>query len=160
MGCSFGSDHAEGAFVHLENHDVSYVAVSRAPWPEIEPFKKRMGWHMDWVSAAGDSFNQDFGVSHAKDDKAPNGNNYNFGTARFTGPGTVAVTHGDQDREVTADNIVIATGTRPARPEGGGNAALTLIPIIELCHYCPGIVTALGVSTGLAAGTSTTRPRS
>ena len=42
---------------------------------------------------------------------------------------------------------------RPARQEGGGNAALTLIPIIELCHYCPGIVTALGVSTGLAAGT-------
>ena len=38
-------------------------------------------------------------------------------------------------------------------PEGGGNAALTLIPIIELCHYCPGIVTALGVSIGLAGGT-------
>jgi alkylation response protein AidB-like acyl-CoA dehydrogenase len=33
------------------------------------------------------------------------------------------------------------------------DAAMTLIPIIELCHYCPGIVTALGVSTGLAAGT-------
>src|SRR5271170_1520343 len=41
----------------------------------------------------------------------------------------------------------------PAKVEGGGNAALTLIPIIELCHYCPGIVTALGVSTGLAGGT-------
>jgi alkylation response protein AidB-like acyl-CoA dehydrogenase len=48
----------------------------------------------------------------------------------------------------------VSGATRPARPEGGGgNAALTLIPIIELCHYCPGIVTALGVSTGLAAGT-------
>jgi acyl-CoA dehydrogenase len=41
----------------------------------------------------------------------------------------------------------------PVKREGGGNAAMTLIPIIELCHYCPGIVTALGVSTGLAAGT-------
>ena len=30
---------------------------------------------------------------------------------------------------------------------------MTLIPIIELCHYCPGIVTAMGVSVGLAAGT-------
>ncbi len=39
------------------------------------------------------------------------------------------------------------------RAEGRSNAALTLIPIIELCHYCPGIVTALGVSTGLAGGT-------
>jgi alkylation response protein AidB-like acyl-CoA dehydrogenase len=35
----------------------------------------------------------------------------------------------------------------------GGAAAMTLIPIIELCHYCPGIVTAMGVSVGLAAGT-------
>jgi alkylation response protein AidB-like acyl-CoA dehydrogenase len=43
----------------------------------------------------------------------------------------------------------------PERSEGGGGggAALALIPIIELCHYCPGIVTALGVSTGLAGGT-------
>jgi len=50
-----------------------------------------------------------------------------------------------------------ASAAREEREEaegrGGGNAALTLIPIIELCHYCPGIVTALGVSTGLAGGT-------
>ncbi len=30
-------------------------------------------------------------------------------------------------------------------------AAATLIPIVELCRYCPGMVTALGVSTGLTA---------
>jgi len=51
-----------------------------------------------------------------------------------------------------------ASGAPAARAEsgtggGGGSAAMTLIPIIELCHYCPGIVTALGVSTGLAGGT-------
>ncbi len=40
----------------------------------------------------------------------------------------------------------------PAR-RPGSDAAMTLIPIIELCHYCPGLVTALGVSTGLAGGT-------
>ncbi len=40
-----------------------------------------------------------------------------------------------------------------ARRGDGGAAAMTLIPIIELCHYCPGIVTAMGVSTGLAGGT-------
>jgi predicted dithiol-disulfide oxidoreductase (DUF899 family) len=45
VGCSFGADHVGGALVHLENHDVSYVAVSRAPLEEIEPFKKRMGWN-------------------------------------------------------------------------------------------------------------------
>jgi predicted dithiol-disulfide oxidoreductase (DUF899 family) len=31
VGCSFHSDHDEGALVHLENHDVSFVRVSRAP---------------------------------------------------------------------------------------------------------------------------------
>jgi len=41
----------------------------------------------------------------------------------------------------------------PGREPRDSRAALTLIPIIEICHYCPGIVTALGVSTGLAAGT-------
>ena len=44
-------------------------------------------------------------------------------------------------------------GAAAERAEGGSNAALILIPIIELCHYCPGIVTALGVTTGLAGGT-------
>jgi len=37
---------------------------------------------------------------------------------------------------------------------GRGDAvAMQLIPIIELCHYCPGMVTAMGVSMGLAGGT-------
>ncbi len=39
----------------------------------------------------------------------------------------------------------------------GGAAAMTLIPIIELCRVCPGIVTAMGVSVGLAAGTIMSR---
>ncbi len=44
-----------------------------------------------------------------------------------------------------------------AKCDGGGDAsrgdqaAMALIPIIELCRYCPGMVTALGVSTGLTA---------
>jgi alkylation response protein AidB-like acyl-CoA dehydrogenase len=32
-------------------------------------------------------------------------------------------------------------------------AAMTMLPVIELSRYCPGMVTALGVSQGLAAGT-------
>jgi predicted dithiol-disulfide oxidoreductase (DUF899 family) len=31
VGCSFEADHVEGALVHLENHDVAYAAVARAP---------------------------------------------------------------------------------------------------------------------------------
>ena len=40
-----------------------------------------------------------------------------------------------------------------ARSGRGDQVAMALIPIIELCHYCPGMVTAMGVSTGLAAAT-------
>ncbi len=40
-----------------------------------------------------------------------------------------------------------------ARSTGRADAALVLIPIIEICRCCPGLVTALGVSTGLTAGT-------
>jgi acyl-CoA dehydrogenase len=39
---------------------------------------------------------------------------------------------------------------RPARREGS-DPAFTLIPIIELCRHCPGLVTAMGVSMGLTA---------
>ena len=56
--------------------------------------------------------------------------------------------------ERKAERAEGASGAPAARGEGGGgSAAMTMIPIIELCHYCPGIVTALGVSTGLAGGT-------
>lgn len=41
---------------------------------------------------------------------------------------------------------------RPARRDAG-SAAMTLIPVVELSRYCPGIVTAMGVSMGLAANT-------
>ena len=34
---------------------------------------------------------------------------------------------------------------------GGHDPAFQLIPIIELCRYCPGMVTAMGVSVGLTA---------
>ena len=43
VGCSFVADHIDGALVHLEHHDVTFVAVSRAPLPEIEAFKQAHG---------------------------------------------------------------------------------------------------------------------
>jgi predicted dithiol-disulfide oxidoreductase (DUF899 family) len=46
VGCSLEVDHVEGILDHFENHDVSYVAVARAPIEEIEVVRKRMGWHI------------------------------------------------------------------------------------------------------------------
>ncbi len=41
---------------------------------------------------------------------------------------------------------------KPKRGDGdGGASSLTLIPIIELCRVCPGMVTAMGVSMGLTS---------
>jgi alkylation response protein AidB-like acyl-CoA dehydrogenase len=37
-----------------------------------------------------------------------------------------------------------------ADPEAGNRVAMQVIPVIELSRYCPGIVTAMGVSLGLA----------
>src|SRR3954469_17788426 len=51
--CSFLADHIDGARVHLAHRDVTLVAVSRAPFAEIEAFKARMGWGFDWVSSHG-----------------------------------------------------------------------------------------------------------
>jgi len=41
--------------------------------------------------------------------------------------------------------------------EGGGDSSLTMIPIIELCRYCPGMVTAMGVSMGLTSAAINSR---
>jgi predicted dithiol-disulfide oxidoreductase (DUF899 family) len=68
VGCSFEVDHIAGALVHLEHHDVTYVAVSRAPLPEVEAFRKRMGWRFKWVSSYGSDFNYDFHVSFRTDE--------------------------------------------------------------------------------------------
>jgi alkylation response protein AidB-like acyl-CoA dehydrogenase len=47
-----------------------------------------------------------------------------------------------------------APQARPERrpsTEAGDAAAMAMIPIIELCRFCPGMVTAMGVSMGLTA---------
>ncbi|WP_042273140.1 DUF899 domain-containing protein [Paraburkholderia heleia] len=77
-GCSFLSDHVDGMLPHLEHHDVTYVAVSRAPLAKIEAFKKRMGWRFPWVSSNGSDFNFDYHVSFGEADKARGKAIYNY----------------------------------------------------------------------------------
>jgi predicted dithiol-disulfide oxidoreductase (DUF899 family) len=63
VGCSFQSDHVDDAFQHLYHHDVSFVAISRAPYASLAAFRERMGWKFNWVSSGTSDFNRDFGVS-------------------------------------------------------------------------------------------------
>lgn len=83
VGCSFECDHVGGALVHLEHHDVTYVAVSRAPLPKIEAFKRRMGWQFNWVSSFGNDFNHDFHVSFTPEQKAAGEVYYNYDMRPF-----------------------------------------------------------------------------
>ncbi|MGE4335297.1 MAG: DUF899 domain-containing protein [Pigmentiphaga sp.] len=76
--CSFDADHAEGALVHLENHDVSYVRVSRAPLAKVEAYKKRMGWRARWISSFGSDFNYDYHVSFTTEELAKGNVFYNY----------------------------------------------------------------------------------
>jgi len=78
VGCSLEVDQIEGTLLHLQNHDVSYVAVARAPIREIEIVRKRMGWRFTWVSSYHSEFNYDFHVSFTPNDIAAGRAFYNY----------------------------------------------------------------------------------
>lgn len=78
VGCSFQADHIDGAAVHLEHRDLTLVVVSRATFPQIETFRRRMGWRFKWVSSHGSDFNHDFNVSFTKDELAKGKVLYNY----------------------------------------------------------------------------------
>ena len=59
-------------------HDVTYVAVSRAPLEKLLAYRKRMGWKFPWVSSAGSDFNYDYHVSFTKEELAKGKAFYNF----------------------------------------------------------------------------------
>ncbi len=77
-GCSFLADHLDGTLPHLNHHDVTLVAVSRAPLEKVEAYKKRMGWDFPWVSSFANDFNFDYHVSFTKEQLAGETVFYNF----------------------------------------------------------------------------------
>ena len=81
--CSFLADSFDGAAIHLAQRDTTLVVISRATLPEIEAFKKRMGWKFKWVSSNGSNFNYDFRVSFTKGEQAGSSVYYNYGQIEF-----------------------------------------------------------------------------
>src|SRR5215831_5595551 len=55
--CSAIADGFNGVAVHLANHDVMLLAVSRAPLAKLQEYKQRMGWTFPWASSFGGDFN-------------------------------------------------------------------------------------------------------
>lgn len=81
--CSFLADHFDGAAIHLAQRDVAFVVISRAPLPQIETFKARMGWRFTWVSSFGSDFNHDYQVSASPEEKASGKALYNYEITKF-----------------------------------------------------------------------------
>jgi predicted dithiol-disulfide oxidoreductase (DUF899 family) len=76
--CSFWADNFDPAIVHMNQRDVTMVAVSRAPYARLAAYRRRMGWRFKWLSSAGTSFNFDYGVSFTDDERARGEALYNF----------------------------------------------------------------------------------
>lgn len=64
--CAFIADQFDSLIPHLAARDTNLVAISRAPWQELSPFKERMGWKFPWLSSFGTDFNFDYQVSDPK----------------------------------------------------------------------------------------------
>ncbi len=78
VGCSLEVDHIDGLLPHLQNHDVTYAVIARAPIEEIEVVRRRMGWRFPWVSSFRSDFNYDFNVSFTPEQVASGQAKYNF----------------------------------------------------------------------------------
>jgi len=127
IGCSFAADHVDGARQHFEQKDVSFAAVSRAPYKEIAPFKRRMGWTFNWVSSSGSDFNYDFGVSFTPEQLATDTMDYNYERQKAAGeeqPG-ISVFYRNDAGEVFHTYSAYGRGDEPTI---GAYAYLDLVP--------------------------------
>ena len=80
--CSRWADNFNGVVVHLNQRDVSFVAVSRAPYGKLAAYRKRMGWNFTWVSSYGTDFNFDYHVSFTPEEVTRQEAFYNYTVQR------------------------------------------------------------------------------
>ena len=84
-GCSLLGRARRGTGSAPPHHNVTIVAVSRAPLAKILKYKSRMSWRFEWVSSFGSDFNYDFHVSFMKEQTDQRRIGYNFGTITTDG---------------------------------------------------------------------------
>ena len=89
--CSAVADGFDGSVPHLQNHDVAFYAVSRAPLEKLQAYRKRMGWSFPWASSFESDFNYDFDVSHTAEAWAAGEVDYNYRIRDFKPPAGVTV---------------------------------------------------------------------
>jgi predicted dithiol-disulfide oxidoreductase (DUF899 family) len=76
--CSLRADNFNGIIPHLNQRDVTMVAVSRAPYEKLAAYRARMGWTFPWVSSGGSDFNRDYYVWFTPEEKAEKRAFYNY----------------------------------------------------------------------------------
>jgi predicted dithiol-disulfide oxidoreductase (DUF899 family) len=76
--CSFWADNFNGIVPHLNQRDVTFVAISRAPFAKLQAFAERLGWSFKWLSSAGNDFNYDYNVSFTPEALAGGSAIYNY----------------------------------------------------------------------------------
>jgi predicted dithiol-disulfide oxidoreductase (DUF899 family) len=77
-GCSFWADNFNGIVPHLNQRDVTFVAISRAPLAKLQAFSTRLRWSFKWLSSSGSDFNYDYNVSFTPEELAGGGAIYNY----------------------------------------------------------------------------------
>ena len=118
--CSAIADGFNGSVVHLANHDVAFYAVSRAPLPKLQAFKRRMGWSFPWASSFDSDFNHDFQAAYTEEEWESGAVESNFSTVDLRPAGQAG-----SELDEFASSIV-GTDWATYRREGPGVSALTL----------------------------------
>lgn len=108
QACSFWADNFNDIIVHLNQRDVTMIAISKAPysipisitiltiiivikainyrfcnrsfanWYKIDKYKQRMGWDFMWISSFDTNFNRDYYVSFTSEELEKKEGFYNF----------------------------------------------------------------------------------
>lgn len=76
--CSWWADSFDHPMQHLNHHDVTMVAISRAPYRKLAAYGKRMGWSFKWLSSFANDFNYDFNVAFTPAEVKGKKGFYNF----------------------------------------------------------------------------------
>ncbi len=118
--CSSIADGFDGSVVHLANHDVTLCAVSRAPLPKLQAYKRRMGWSFPWASSFGSDFNYDFQASHSKEDWESGAVEWNFRLNDLRPPA------GQESSWNSWTESAVGTDWETYRSEGPGMSAFAL----------------------------------
>lgn len=83
--CTWWMDNFDRQAIHLGHRDITIVAISRAPYPKIAAYKRRMGWSFPYLSSAETDFNFDYHVSFREEEIASGKVEYNYRPTAWAG---------------------------------------------------------------------------